>query len=149
MNSPGHRQNLLDPNSREIGLGYYLRASDDRGYVVQMFGHEVAYPPVVIENEAINTAGPQVNLYIYDREPDSRLGPVSEMMISNTATFANAAWEAYRSDKAWTLEPGTGWRTAYVKLRDATGNTVVVSDTIYLGTEVPFDDLGSAQMRTN
>lgn len=45
MNSPGHRANLLDPNSREIGLGYYLRESDRRGYVVQDFGADVVYPP--------------------------------------------------------------------------------------------------------
>ncbi len=28
MNSSGHRANLLDPNSREIGLGYYQRNSE-------------------------------------------------------------------------------------------------------------------------
>lgn len=32
MNSPGHRQNILDPNLREIGVGYY------NGYWTQNFG---------------------------------------------------------------------------------------------------------------
>ena len=89
-----------------------------------------------------------MNLYIYDREAGSELGPISEVMISNMSSFDNASWEAYRSDKSWTLEPGIGWRTVYVKLRDTNGNTVAVSDTIYLGTEVPFGELGSTQMRT-
>jgi len=48
MNSAGHRANILDPNSREIGVGYYLRNSDGRGYVVQDFGTDDVYPPVII-----------------------------------------------------------------------------------------------------
>jgi uncharacterized protein YkwD len=32
MNSPGHRQNILDPNLKEIGVGYY------NGYWTQDFG---------------------------------------------------------------------------------------------------------------
>src|SRR3990172_2416080 len=38
MNSQGHRDNLLDPEWREIGLGYYLRESDGRGYVTHGAG---------------------------------------------------------------------------------------------------------------
>jgi hypothetical protein len=64
MDSPGHRSNLLDPNSREIGLGYYLREEDGRGYVTQDFGHDPVYPPVIIENEAITTTSTVLNLYI-------------------------------------------------------------------------------------
>ena len=66
MNSPGHRANLLDPNSREVGLGFYRRASDGRGYVAQAFGTDPVFPPVVIENEALNVNSANVNLYIYD-----------------------------------------------------------------------------------
>ncbi len=67
MNSEGHRANLLDPGSREIGLGYYRRASAGRGYVTQDFGSDPVYAPVIIENEALSTTTPNVNLYIYDR----------------------------------------------------------------------------------
>ncbi len=63
MNSPGHRANLLDPNSREIGLGYYLRTSDGRGYVAQDFGSDAVYPPVIIENEAITTLKARRSMY--------------------------------------------------------------------------------------
>jgi uncharacterized protein YkwD len=38
INSAGHRNNLLNPNYREVGLGYYRRDSDGRGYVTQDFG---------------------------------------------------------------------------------------------------------------
>ncbi len=151
MDSPGHRSNLLDPNSREIGLGYYLREEDGRGYVTQDFGHDPVYPPVIIENEAITTTSPVVNLYIYDREPGggfAGMGPATEMMISNDSRFTNATWEPYTAEKTWTLEPGEGWRTVYVKFRDALNRTVVASDVIYLGPTVPLDELGPSQMST-
>ena len=145
MNSSGHRANLLDPNSRELGMGYYRRESDGRGYLTQDFGHDPVYPPLVIEYEAITTTSATINLYIYDREGGggfASLGPATEMMVANDACFTGASWEPYTAEKTWTLEPGTGWRTVYVKTRDGVGRTTVVSDTIYLGRDVPLDELG-------
>jgi hypothetical protein len=46
------------------------------------------------------------------------------------------------------LEPGTGWRTVYVKTRDASGRSVVAKDTIYLGSAVPYEDLSLEQAST-
>lgn len=150
MNSPGHRANLLDPNSHEIGLGYYLRESDSRGYVTQDFGHDTIYPPVIIENEAISTTSPSVNLYVYSESGGgfAGIGPAVQMMVSNDPCFTNATWEPYTAEKPWMLQPGEGWRTVYVKSRDALSRTIVVSDAIYLGQNVPLPDLGPAQMST-
>ncbi len=150
MNSPGHRANLLDPNSREVGLGYYLRTSDGRGYVTQDFGHDPVYPPVVIQNEALTTTTPTVNLYIYDRETDGAftesLNPATQMMVSNDACFTGATWEPYNANKTWTLNAGSGWRTVYVKERDVFNRTTTVSDTIYLGANAPINEIGDPQM---
>lgn len=151
MNSPGHRGNLLDPNSREIGLGYYRRASDGRGYVVQDFGTDAVYPPVIIENEAPATTTSAVNLYIYDRATGggfAGMGPAAQMMVGNDACFTGAAWETYSADKTWNLTAGEGWRTVYVKTRDTWNRTSTVSDTIYSGATVPVNELGDAQMST-
>jgi hypothetical protein len=151
MNSPGHRANLLDPNSREIGLGYYLRDTDGRGYVTQDFGHDPVYSPVLIENEAISTTTSVINLYIYDRESGggfAGLSSAAQMQISNEACFTGATWKSYTAEKPWTLNSGSGWRSAYVKTRDAFSRTVTVSDTIYLGANVPPDQIGAAQMST-
>lgn len=147
----GHRQNMLDPNSWEVGLGYYRRDSDGRGYVTQDFGVDSAYPPVIINNEAIQTNNPTVNLYIYSNSSSggiTGLGPATEMMVSNDPCFLNATWEAYSAYKSWTLEPGTGWRTVYVKTRDASGRSTVAKDTIYLGPSIPYQDLGLEQAST-
>lgn len=148
MNSPGHRDNLLNPTWREVGLGYYLRESDFRGYEVQLFGTDAVYPPVIIDNEAIHTLDTVVNLYIYDRAAGggfAEMGPASQMMISNTPCFPDGVWEPYTTEKNWTLEAGGGWRSVYVKTRDAFGRMVTVNDMIYLGNDVPLDELGLAQ----
>lgn len=149
MDSSGHRANLLDPNSREIGLGYYQRLGDGRGYVTQDFGNDAVYAPVIIENEAISTTSPNVNLYIYDRSTSggfAGLGAATQMMVSNNVYFSGATWEPYSANKAWTLANGGGWREVYVKTRDAFSRTLTVSDSIYLGANVPLDQLGAAQM---
>ena len=151
MNSPGHRANLLNASLREIGLGYYRRASDGRGYVTQGFGYDPVYAPAIIENEAVSTTNPAVNLYIYDRSPSggfAGLGAATQMMVSNNADFSGAAWEPYSANKAWTLEGGSGWRDVYVKTRDNFNRSLTVSDTIYLGANVPLNELGPSQMST-
>ena len=136
MNSSPHRSNLLDPNSRETGLGYYQR-SDGRGYVTQDFGVDGNYPPVVIENEAPSTSSPDVNLYIYNRPAASgmfSMEPAAEMQVSNDACFTGADWEPYSSEKAWKLaDGGEGYRTVYVRTRDRFNRMQTVDDSIYYG----------------
>lgn len=151
MDSPGHRANLLDPNSREVGLGYYRRDRDGRGYVAQAFGSDSAYAPVIIENEAVSTTNPSVNLYIYNPTPGggfAGMGAATQMMVGNDACFGGASWEPFASSRNWTLNDGQGWRSVYVKTRDVFGRTLTVSDTIYLGANVPLNELSAAQLST-
>jgi uncharacterized protein YkwD len=151
MNSPGYRANLLDPNWREVGLGYYRRDSDGRGYITQDLGNDTAYAPVVIENEALSTTTPNVSLYIYDRATTTGfrgLGAATEMMVSNDACFVGAAWEPYTANRTWTLGSGEGWRSVYVKTRDALNRTLTASDNIYLGADVPLSEIGTAELST-
>lgn len=145
MNSPGHRRNLLDPNSQELGMGYYRRESDGRGYLTQDFGVDGAHPPVVISNEALETSSRNVSLYIHSTGGSggfSGMGRARQMMIANDPCFSGASWEPYAAGKSWNLQSGSGWRTVYVKTRDAVGRTAVVSDSIYLGQNLPMDELG-------
>jgi uncharacterized protein YkwD len=145
MASGGHRNNLLNATFREVGLGYYRRGSDGRGYVTQDFGVDGVYPPVIINNEALQTTSPNVALYIHGSEGDggfAGMGTATQMMVANDICFSGAGWEPYNAQRSWTLESGTGWRSAYVKTRDAVGRTAVVSDSIYLGQNLPTDELG-------
>lgn len=41
MNSPGHRSNILNPNTRSIGVGFFQGSGDYHSYWVQDFGTEI------------------------------------------------------------------------------------------------------------
>jgi uncharacterized protein YkwD len=143
MNSPAHRANLLNPDLREAGAGYYLDA-DGNGYVVLDLGDDRDYAPLVIDNEASTTADRSVSLYLYDQDAGGGWNGVSstlEVMIANTPDFAGAKWEPYVAENDWTLDEGEGWRTVYVKTRDRLGQTTIVQDSIHLGSAVADDAL--------
>lgn len=143
MNSDSHRQNLLDSRFRELAVGYAL-SSSHRGYIVADLALDASYAPVIIENEAPATTARTVQLYIYDQA--TRAGFTGqdasvEMMIANEPTFTDAIWQPYTTETIWTLAEGEGWKTVYVKTRDALGRTVVAQDSIYFGATLPRDEL--------
>lgn len=147
MNSESHRVNLLNPAFREMGVGYY-RSAAGRGYVVLDLSNDPDFAPAIINDEAAYTTTSQVKLYIYDQAYNGadatglvHVGPTQAMQISNNPDFAGAQWEPYVTEKAWTLEAGSGWRTVYVKTRDAAGRTTLLNDVIYIGQQEPADQL--------
>jgi uncharacterized protein YkwD len=149
MNSPGHRANLLDPGSREIGLGYYRRSSDGRGYVAQAFGNDAVYPPMIIENERPYTTNSSVGLYLYSPSGSGSItdmGSATQMRISDNACLTGAGWQAFQNEPTWTLPGGQGWKTVYAQIRDRLGRTSTASDTIYSGSTLPADELSFAQL---
>lgn len=151
MNSEAHKQNILQSAYREIGIGYYRNPTSGRGYIVQDFSYDPEYAPVIINNEAPQTTAAEVELYIYNRVAQNGLegmGDATEMMIANDPSFVNAAWEPFAQERTWTLEAGEGWRTVYVKTRDAQGRTSLVSDAIYLGATLPRESLSLEQAST-
>ena len=63
---------------------------------------------------------------------------VSQMMISNDNGFSGAAWEAFQSPRAWTLNTGDGTKFVYVKFRDGVGKeSISYNDSIILDTTDP------------
>jgi len=56
-----------------------------------------------------------------------------EMMISNSADFAGAAWQAVAETLDWSVPQGAGNKTIYAKFRDAAGNeSTPVSTSVYI-----------------
>jgi uncharacterized protein YkwD len=149
LGSPGHSANLLNPDFREVGMGYYRRDSDGRGYVVQDFAVDPAYAPVVINDEALNTTDSQVQLYIYPRVETGGfqgLRPATAMQVSDDACFTGAAWLPYQPRLSWTLPSGEGWKEVHARTRDAYGYTVAAADRIYLGASPPLEQVAVDQM---
>ncbi len=129
--SPGHRENLLHPSLREIGVAYVYDAGDTYGpfyhYWVQVFSCRRKVYPIIINDEQATTPSPRVDLYIHGA------GWAVEMLLSNWPDFRDASWQPYQPEAAWDLEPGEGERTVYVRLRDASGKVVDAADSIWLG----------------
>ena len=54
--------------------------------------------------------------------PWGSLGPAAEMLVSNDPSFTDAVWQSFAPSFVWTLTPGAGSRTVYVRLRDGQGS---------------------------
>lgn len=67
-------------------------------------------------------------------------------MIANEPSFIGAQWQPYATEVNWNLAVGEGWRTVYVRSRDAArGPTAIATDSIYLGATLPVDELTLVQ----
>jgi uncharacterized protein YkwD len=127
MNSEGHRNNILNPASWEIGVGFYQGGGDYRYYWVQDFGTQSGYYPLIINNEDSTTDQRNVNLYIY--------GDWQEMRLRNDDK-SWTDWVPFQSQVNWTLGVGAGEHTIHVELRNGT-QTAASSDTIFLTSDDP------------
>jgi uncharacterized protein YkwD len=148
MASPPHAENILNPDQREVGLGY---STNNRGWLAQDFGADPNYAPVVIDDEALQTTSRDVSLYIYNIQPVNNiqsLRPATQVQVSEDECALDASWQAYADRKGFTLSSGEGWKTVYVRSRDAYGHTSTANDSIYLGSNPPLDEIGEAQMAT-
>lgn len=131
LNSPGHRANILNPQVREIGVGYAFDPTDVypdtqspyRHYWVQVLAADDRTYPVIINGEAFSTTTPVVSLYSYGE------GWAETMRLRNDEE-PFGPWEPYRPLKEWRLAEQPGWRTVTVELRR--GNEVrSATDGIY------------------
>jgi hypothetical protein len=65
-------------------------------------------------------------------------GSALRMMISNTADFLGADWEAYSVTKAWELPEADGEKTVFARFADGVGSeSPVYSDAILLDSTLP------------
>ncbi len=93
-------------------------------------------PPVTfsfdINNAAEATNNPAVTLKV------NYQGNAIRMAVSNEPDFNNIGQEPYQSTKAWTLTPGDGPKTVYMRLYDQNGAmSSTVSSSILLDTQAP------------
>ena len=140
MNSVGHRNNILNTIYREVGVGLYTQDDDQSNvrlpdgsqggpyfdYWTQDFGIRQNVYPVVANLEAPTSDNTQVTLAIYGQ------GWATQMQVANSPDFADASWEPFSPSKTWTLLPGNGLRTVYVRLLNSYGLELIASDEITL-----------------
>lgn len=134
MASSGHRANILSPNAWEIGVGYYYYAGGTyHHYWVQDFGRRNDIFPLIINQEATETASCNVSLYVYGA------GTWTEMRLRNDSD-AWTAWRPFQSSLGWTLRDGVGEHVVWANMRQG-GQTTISSDTIRLTTASALGNL--------
>jgi hypothetical protein len=142
LGHPPHRDNILSPRYREIGIGV---AVDDDGhnYYVLNFGVRPNVLPIFINDGAASTDDPQVAIRLTNEEarPDGEgaafMGRAIEVRISGKPDFGDSPWQPWEPLVPWTLPDTPGEHTVYVQFRDAAGRTAASADTIVLGEGTP------------
>ena len=115
MDSQGHRDNILNDYSREIGVGYFAGSGDFYHYWIQDFGTRSDVYPLVINREAAATDSRSVSLYIYGE------GMWQEMRLRNDAG-AWGDWQPFTNEFPWTIAGGVGIHTVSAELRSLAGH---------------------------
>ncbi|MBX5492752.1 MAG: CAP domain-containing protein [Chloroflexi bacterium] len=134
--SPGHRQILLDPEAREMGIGRAL-TPDGLTYWALNVGQRPAVAPIVLNNEAAATPTSEVTVYVYGQVSEWCRGPghpITQVTLANSPDFSDAQTFPYSPVLNWTLAPGEGLRTVYARLVDSSGRTVEAQDDIVVSS---------------
>ncbi|GAP15019.1 uncharacterized protein with SCP/PR1 domains [Longilinea arvoryzae] len=135
MASEGHRANILNPNFRELGVGYYHGGTGLGDFWVQDFGTRSNGYPVVINRESAATNSRSVSVYLYGK------GVFNEYRIRDDASqWSN--WLPFQEQVNWTLN-GSGNLThiVSVEMRKSSGEVTSASDRIYLAGEATLGNL--------
>ena len=130
LDSPGHRANILSPDTWEIGVGYYFVSGSTYGhYWVQDFGRREGVYPIIINGEAPQTDNGELNLYIYGSWENVRLqldgGDWSE-------------WQPFQNSLTWQISAPAGEHAVTVEMQSGT-ETATASDTIVLTQDTAPD----------
>lgn len=122
MNSPEHKDNILNANYAEIGVGFYEGKGDYRFYWDQNFGRRDGVYPLVIDGEKAQTRTNTVPVYIYGAFSDMRL---------KTDNGAWGKWQPFANNLTWNLPNEPGQHTVTAEMRGQDGH-ITSSDSIEL-----------------
>jgi len=126
MASDGHRANILNPNFRELGVGYYHGGSWFGDFWVQDFGTRSAVYPIVINLESGQTSSRDLSLFLNGK------GVFSQYRIRDDSSQWSA-WQPFQEQVNWSLNgQGNLSHTVTVELRKTNGEVTSSSDSIFL-----------------
>ncbi|HEX7588989.1 MAG TPA: CAP domain-containing protein, partial [Anaerolineae bacterium] len=134
MDSVPHRSNILHSLYREIGVG--IAPSRGNTIFVVDFGAEPNVLPVFVVAAGSDMLTHAITLTLTSEDVmpagdgHKTIGRAKEVQISNAADFADAHWQTFAQQIPWTLLPGSGSKTVYVKYRDGAGRTATASASI-------------------
>jgi len=141
-----HRNNVLHPVLREVGVGIALGSNGMVFYTLDISAQPNVLP-IFINNDASTTNSANVTLTLANENifvgAAGQIGLATQIMISNSPDFADAATRPWAQYIDWTLDTSGGAeiKTVYVRFIDAGGRTADSNDIIFYdpgGVEVPL-----------
>jgi hypothetical protein len=111
MNSGGHRANILNPDTRAIGVGFYQGNGDYLSYWIQDFGTKIDSP-------IIPTLGllPENLSFIYSI-PDHKLYPSYQYIApANVGSSDQLSWQVTKSGSFFSVSPGNGTTPTQIRI---------------------------------
>jgi len=129
-----HRNNILHPVLREIGLGIAPDAGGQLYWTMDISAQPNVLP-IFINNDSYATSDPYVTLTLWNEGVfygAGQIGQATQVMISNSPDFSGAATQAWAQSIRWTLDTsvGAGTKTVYVRFSDSAGRTADSQDSI-------------------
>lgn len=111
MNSPGHRDNILNPATRAIGVGFYQGSGDYRNYWVQDFGTQVD----ALASAELGTL--PSNLVFYYSIPDQKLyPPYMDITLTNVGSQDPLSWQIDCNGSFFSATPGNGTTPTSIRI---------------------------------
>ena len=111
MNSGAHRANILDPDTRAIGVGFYQGSGDYFSYWIQDFGTQIDSP-------ITPTLGllPENMLFMYSI-PDQKLYPPHQYLTpANVGSSDQLSWQVTKSGSFFSVPPGNGTTPTQIRV---------------------------------
>lgn len=140
MSSEGHRQNILDPDAREIGVG--IAGRDRRA--VMVLGRTQSASTLVLGNEEPTSASLQVEVAV------APATPATEMRLSENGTQWTE-WRPFAATTSHRFAAGAGRRVLRVELRSGASSIPGAEDEILISggpvqaVPIVFPMLGEAR----
>jgi len=111
MKSSGHKDNILNPSTRAIGVGFYQGSGDYHYYWVQDFGTQVDTLAAPALGDLPN------NLVFHYSIPDQKLIPSStQITLTNVGSPDTLSWQLNREGSFFSVTPGTGTTPTSIRI---------------------------------
>jgi len=133
MESDGHRDNIMNPNYREIGMGYY------DSYWSQVFGERENVYPLIINQDSPETDSENINIYAYGEWDQIRLRNDNGQWCE---------WRTFAHNLDWTLAAVAGSRTVEAEMRSSDIATTSSDSITFVGDSDSDDEPPSTNAAT-
>jgi uncharacterized protein YkwD len=111
MNSTKHKENILNPDTRAIGVGFYQGSGDYRYYWIQDFGTQVDTLAAPALGNLPN------NLIFHYSIPDQKLYPsYMRFSLTNVGSQDPLSWQLDREGSFFSATPGNGTTPTSIKI---------------------------------